>query len=74
MATWPHDHHSWQHTAQGSRPTPGMHTERSDETPDPHSEKVPGNPFEVDFHGPYNRLLYTLFPPPTSSGSRDARG
>ncbi|KAI0245908.1 hypothetical protein BJV78DRAFT_1399100 [Lactifluus subvellereus] len=28
-------------------------------------EKVPGNPSEADFHGPYNRLLYTLFPPDT---------
>jgi hypothetical protein len=28
-------------------------------------EKVPSNPSEADFHGPYNRLLYTLFPADT---------
>ncbi|KZT08512.1 uncharacterized protein LAESUDRAFT_724020 [Laetiporus sulphureus 93-53] len=28
-------------------------------------EKVPANPSEADFHGPYNKLLYTLFPPDT---------
>lgn len=25
-------------------------------------QKVPINPSEADFHGPYNKLLYTLFP------------
>ena len=29
-------------------------------------EKVPQNPSEADFHGPYNKLLNTLFPPDTS--------
>jgi hypothetical protein len=24
---------------------------------------VPANPSESDYHGPYNKLLYTLFPP-----------
>jgi len=28
-------------------------------------QKVPISPSEADFHGPYNRLLYTLFPPDT---------
>ncbi|KAI8995688.1 hypothetical protein BD414DRAFT_249661 [Trametes punicea] len=28
-------------------------------------EKVPPNPSEADFHGPYNKLLHTLFPPDT---------
>ena len=28
-------------------------------------EKVPLNPSEADFHGPYNKLLSTLFPPDT---------
>ena len=26
---------------------------------------IPPNPSESDFHGPYNKLLYTLFPPDT---------
>jgi len=26
-------------------------------------EKVPPNPSEADFHGPYNKLLNTVFPP-----------
>lgn len=26
---------------------------------------VPKNPSEADYHGPYNKLLYTLFPPDT---------
>ncbi|KAF8331944.1 uncharacterized protein EI90DRAFT_3145515 [Cantharellus anzutake] len=25
-------------------------------------EKVPANPSKADFHGPYNKLLYSLFP------------
>lgn len=25
-------------------------------------DKVPANPSEADFHGPYNKLLYTTFP------------
>ena len=28
-------------------------------------EKVPINPSGAEFHGPYNRLLYTLFPTDT---------
>ena len=26
---------------------------------------VPKNPSRAEFHGPYNKLLYTLFPPDT---------
>ncbi len=29
-------------------------------------EKVPATPTEADFHGPYNKLLYTLFPANTA--------
>ncbi len=25
-------------------------------------QKVPNNPSEADFHSPYNKLLYSLFP------------
>ena len=28
-------------------------------------QTIPPNPIESDFHGAYNKLLYTLFPPDT---------